>query len=315
MVEIEETAIKVVEGKPFVVVGVPAFNEERTIARVILESQKFAYKVVVCDDGSEDLTGTIAERLGADVVRHSRNLGYGAAVQSLFRRARELDADVLVTLDGDGQHDPSEIPSVLEPIVSGKADVVIGSRFVDKRLAYTMPWYRRGGVKFLTKLTNNGSNSRVKDTQSGFRAYSSKSLENLVVFEDGMGVSSEILMNARKQKLRVCEVSTSCQYDNHESVKTSTHNPLRHGASVVASIIRLIVEERPLSVLGIPGILCMAAGTFFGVWLLQLYAQTHQIVTNVALASIAFTLIGVFALFTSITLYAISRLGKRVNNK
>jgi glycosyltransferase involved in cell wall biosynthesis len=138
-IEIEVEAVKV---KPFVVVGIPAFNEERTIAKVVLESQRFADKVVVCDDGSSDMTAEIAERLGADVARHERNLGYGAAIQSLFRRARELDAD--------GQHDPREVPNVVKPVLEGNG--VIGSRFVDERSTYTMPWYRRAGVKFITRL-------------------------------------------------------------------------------------------------------------------------------------------------------------------
>jgi glycosyltransferase involved in cell wall biosynthesis len=162
---------------------------------------------VVCDDGSTDLTAQIAERLGADVVRHDRNLGYGAAIQSLFTRARELDADVLVTLDADGQHDPNEIQSIVKPVIEGAADIVVGSRFADESMAYRMPWFRRAGVKFITKLTNGQSNQNaVGDAQSGFRAYSRKSVESLVIFEDGMGVSSEILINARKQGLRICEL-------------------------------------------------------------------------------------------------------------
>ena len=137
--EVVSREIAVAGAKPFVVVGIPAFNEEAMIARVVLESQKHANVVVVCDDGSCDLTGEIAERLGADVVKHERNLGYGTAIKSLVRRARELEADILVTLDGDGQHDPGEIPRVLQPIVKGKADVVIGSRFVDGSKVAAMP--------------------------------------------------------------------------------------------------------------------------------------------------------------------------------
>lgn len=212
-VESSKEVVELAGAKPFVVVGVPALNEELSIARVVLEAQKYADRVVVCDDGSSDLTGEIALRLGADVVRHERNLGYGAAVQSLFRRARELGADVLVTLDADGQHDPREVSDVVKPIVEGKADVVVGSRFVDERSAYAMPWYRRAGVKFVTRLTNNGARHGVKDGQSGFRAYSRRSLDSLILFEDGMGVSAEILINARKQGLRICEVSCSCSYD------------------------------------------------------------------------------------------------------
>jgi len=304
----------IVRAKPFIVVGVPAFNEERTIARVVLEAQKQADVVVVCDDGSADMTAEIAQRLGADVIRHERNLGYGAAIQSLLRRAKELGADVLVTLDADGQHEPDEIPNVTKPIIEGAADIVVGGRLMNGRLSAVMPWYRRVGVKFLTKLTNGrAAQNSVKDAQSGFRAYNRKSIEELVVFEDGMGVSSEILINARKQRLKICEVSTSCNYNN--GVKTSTSHPVRHGVDVIASIIKLVVEDKPLIMLGVPGMLSLAAGIFFGIWMLQLYASEHQIMTNVALASIAFIFIGLFFVFTAVTLYAISRVVQKTNNR
>lgn len=315
MVEIQkEEIVAAVESRPTVVVGIPAFDEEKTIARVVLGAQKYSDKVIVCDDGSTDMTAEIAERLGATVIRHRQNLGYGAAIQSLFKLARKIDADVLVTLDADGQHDPSEIPTIVNPIVQSAADVVIGSRLIDANLAKTMPWYRRAGVKFITKLANgNSSQDGVKDGQSGFRAYNRKSVDNLVVSEDGMGASTEILINARKQGLRVEEISSSCNYGN--GMKTSKHNPVRHGIDVVASIIKLVVEDKPLIMLGVPGILCLITGVFFGVWMLQMYASEHQIATNVALASIAFILIGLFSVFTAITLYAISRLAQRTNNR
>jgi len=315
LVEAEEAKaglgkVAVAEGEPFVVVGIPAYNEEKTIARVVLQAQMYADRVVVCDDGSDDLTGDIAGRLGADVVRHGRNLGYGAAIGSLFVRAKELGADVLVTLDADGQHDPSEIPNVVKPIMDGAADVVIGSRFVDKRLAYTIPWYRRAGVKFITRLVSSTSKRGVKDAQSGFRAYSRRSLETLTMFESGMGVSVEILINARKHGLRICEVPSMC---NYKDVEGSTHNPVRHAVDVVMSVVRLVVEDKPLTLLGIPGILCLIVGAVFGVWMLQIYAVAHHIVTNIALASIAFLLIGFFCLSTAITLYAITRLTEKTN--
>ena len=301
------------EIKPFVVVGIPAFNEEKTIARVIVQCQNYADKVVVCDDGSTDLTPTIAEKLGATVIRHERNSGYGSAIQSLFECARDSNADVLVTLDGDGQHNPEEIPRVVAPIVEGAADVVVGSRLKDARRSGVMPWYRRAGVKFLTKLTNGqaGQNG-VKDAQSGFRAYNRKSIEELMVFEDGMGISSEILINARKQNLRVCEVSASCNYSN--GTRTSTRHPVAHGVDVLASIVKLVVEDRPLILLGVPGIVSLAAGIFFGVWMLQLYSVQHEITTNIALASIAFIIIGLFFVFTAITLYAVARVVRKTNN-
>jgi glycosyltransferase involved in cell wall biosynthesis len=85
--------------KPSIIVCIPARNEEKTIAKVIVQAQKYAGKVIVCDDGSSDLTGLIAERLGADVIKHERNLGKGAALRSLFKKAKELKAEIIVTLD------------------------------------------------------------------------------------------------------------------------------------------------------------------------------------------------------------------------
>jgi len=116
--------------RPFIIACIPAFREDASIARVIVKTLRYVDRVIVCDDGSPDMTAEIAERLGVEVIRHERNLGYGAALCSLFKRARELDPDVMVTLDADLQHDPDEIPKVLSPILRSEADVVIGSRFL-----------------------------------------------------------------------------------------------------------------------------------------------------------------------------------------
>jgi glycosyltransferase involved in cell wall biosynthesis len=315
LVELEDTKTVLTEksfteAKPFVVVGIPAYNEENSIARVVLDAQKFADAVLVCDDGSEDLTAKIAERLGADVVRHEGNMGYGAALKSMFERARELEADVLVTLDGDGQHDPSEVPNVLKPIADGVADVVIGSRFMGKQGSVEMPMYRRVGAKLITRMVNGSAKNGVSDAQSGFRAYSRRALDRLRIVESGMGASVEILLEASKQDLKIYEVPSSCKY-NKGRVETSTENPVAHGVGVMMSIVRLIVEEKPLMIMGLPGILCLFAGIGFGVWMLQIYASEQHIVTNIALASLAFVIVGFFMLSTAITLYAISRLSKR----
>jgi glycosyltransferase involved in cell wall biosynthesis len=297
-----------------VVAAIPAYNEEKTIAKVILQTSKYVDKVVVCDDGSKDMTAEIARRLGADVIRHEENMGYGAAIQSLFRRAKELNAAAVVTLDGDGQHDPSEIPMVVDPVLQGKADVVVGSRYLrtGKKLN-NAPRYRQFGIKVITGVTGAVSKNGLSDAQCGFRGYNRKALECLGLYEAGMGVSVEILMEAEKQGLSVVEVPTGCNYQGLE--KTSTQQPLAHGASVVMSLVRLIVEERPLVLLGAPGFIFLFAGVLFGVWMLQLYALERQIVTNLALASLAFILIGLFSCFTAITLYAISRLAQKTNNK
>lgn len=165
----------------------------------------------------------------------------------------------------------------------------------------------------ITRLTDAASNHGLSDAQSGFRAYSSKALEGLSLQESGMGVSVEVFMEAKKHSLSVVEVPTGCNYDDVEN--TSTHSPLRHGASVVASIARWVVKDKPLVFLGVPGVVSLLIGVLFGIWMLQIYAEAHHIETNVALAAMAFVLIGLFAVFTAITLYAITRLEIKTSRK
>lgn len=291
-----------------IVAGIPAYNEEKTIAKVILNAQRQVDTIIVCDDGSQDMTAEIAQRLGAVVIQHERNLGYGSAIQSLFAKARTLNADILVTLDADGQHDAKEIQALLQPVTEGKADVAVGSRLLNE--ANGIPLYRRFGIKFLTKMTNgNGKEKNLTDAQCGFRAYNRRAIETLDLREPGMGVSVEILLQAKDQALTIAEVPVQAHY---HGLETSTHNPVRHGLSVVSTLIRLVVEERPLVYLGIPGLLMLITGITFGLWTLQLFAIERRIVTNVFLTSIAFAMLGIFSLFTAITLFAIIRQRERL---
>jgi glycosyltransferase involved in cell wall biosynthesis len=315
MVEVEDAVENaLLKATAFVVVGIPAFNEEESIAHVILEAQKFADKIVVCDDGSTDFTTEVAERMGAEVIRHPTNLGYGAALQSLFEKARLLGAEVFITLDGDGQHNPQEIPCLIRPILNSEGDVVVGSRFIDKKGTVEMPLYRQFGVKVITKLVNGSAKNGVSDAQSGFRAYNSRAIDCLSLTEMGMGASIELLLELKKFNLKFCEVPISCKYNDSAGVKTSTEHPLTHGIGLLMSIVKLVVEERPLLFVGIPGIICLALGTFFGGWMVNMYFGSGHIATNIALASIAFVFIGFFMLSTAITLYAITRLSRRMNS-
>ena len=298
--------------KPFVVAGIPAFNEELTIAKVVLRAQKHADIVVVCDDGSQDSTAEIAERLGAIVVRHNQNMGYGAALQSLFKHAKKLNADILVTLDSDGQHDPSEIPALVKPIEGCIADVVLGSRFMGEAGTADMPKYRKFGIKVITRLSNGSAKNAVSDSQSGFRAYNKAAIGKLGSFsDDGMGASLELIRSITKSGLAVCEVPISCKYADTLGINTSTKNPIRHGLGLITSMVRLIVEEKPMTCLGIPGMISLVVGVVFGIWMMDIYASSRNIVTNIALASIGFLLLGCFTISTAITLYAISRFAKK----
>jgi len=290
-----------------IVVGIPAYNEEKTIAKIVLLAQRYADTVVVCDDGSQDLTADIAKKLGAIVIKHERNIGYGAAIQTLFEKARALNADLLLTLDADGQHETREIPKLIQPILENKADVVVGSRFLKE--SNNVPLYRRFGIKVLTKMTNgSGETGKLTDAQCGFRAYNRKAIEGLVLDEDGMGVSAESLLKVRALGLVVTEVPVDVHY---KDLETSSQSPVKHGLSVISTIIKLVVEERPLVYLGVPGSLLFLLGAFFGLWALQIYWTYRYIPINIALASLAFGMIGIFFIFTAITLYSILRAVKR----
>jgi len=286
-----------------IVAAIPAFNEEATIAGVVIGSGRHVDKVLVCDDGSSDMTGEIAERLGAEVVRHERNLGYGAAIRSLFDFAKRLGADVVVTLDADGQHNPDEIPKVIEPILSGNADIVIGSRSLKEG---EMPRYRRIGRAALDRATVAAGHVKVADTQSGFRAYSKDAIQTLKVTEFGMGAVSEILMKA--ESLRLAEVPVGCKY---KGVKGSTYNPATHALSVLGTIVTLVGERHPMTFLGLPGLVFVCAGLYGWIWVINRYAEVQTLPTGTALVSTILLLIGIFAVFAGLILFTISGLVKR----
>jgi len=282
------------------VIGLPAYNEEKNIAKIIIQLQKVADKIIVCDDGSKDLTGVISERMGAIIITHPKNLGYGASIRSLFLKAREIDADILVTFDADNQHMIEDIKKVIEPIESNKADMVIGSRFLEKK-ENSVPTYRKFGIKTITKISNLSTDVKVTDSQSGFRAYSKKVLETIIPSEYGMGVSTEILIKANKNNFRIIEVPITVRYEGD----TSTHNPVSHGTSVILSTLKFISIENPLKFYGIPGIIFLAIGLFFIVWTVQVFAESRMIITNISMIGIGSTIFGMMLMMTSIILYSL----------
>jgi len=284
-----------------IVVGIPAYNEEKNIAKVIVELQKIADKIIVCNDGSTDLTGTIAEKLGAIVINHPKNLGYGAGIRSIFLKSLELEPDILVTFDADGQHRVEDIQSVIKPIIKKEADLVIGSRFLKGDSDKNVPTYRKVGIKTITSITNTSIDMKLTDSQSGFRAYNNKVLKEIIPSEHGMGVSTEILIKASKGGFKIKEVPITILYGGD----TSTHHPVSHGVSVILSTMKFISIERPLKFYGIPGIAFLAIGLFFIVWAIQAFTETRQIITNISLIGIGSVILGTMLTMTSIMLYSL----------
>ena len=185
------------------------------------------------DDGSHDSTAEAARATGALVKSHSKNRGYGETIKSCFEAATANGADSLAILDGDGQHNPDEVPQLLAPILQGEADLVIGSRFLTN--AHNMPRYRRFGIGVITLLWNLGARVKVSDAQSGFRAYGRKVFLNFPLSENGMSISIETLEKARRQGAIIKEVPISCHY----VPSTLNLKAIRHGLSVALSIVRI----------------------------------------------------------------------------
>jgi glycosyltransferase involved in cell wall biosynthesis len=282
-----------------IVIGIPAYNEEEKIAGLLIKLKKISQNIIVCNDGSNDLTGKIAKELGATVIEHEKNLGYGSAIKSIFLKAREINADILVTFDADGQHRIEDINAILEPIKNNIADIVIGSRFLNNN--QEIPKYREIGIKAITKLTNVTGGTKITDSQSGFRAYSKKILKEIQPKESGMGISTEILIKTQKAGFIITEVPITILYEGD----TSTHNPISHGSSVILSTLKYVAIERPLVFYGIPGIIFLLVGLAFGVWTIQIYSDQGEVITNIALVGIGGVIMGTILMLTATILYSI----------
>ncbi len=252
-----------------IIAALPAYNEETYLAKIIPLIKSYVDLVIVVDDGSTDATSTISQQLGAYVIRHPENRGYGAALQTIFSAAREFNADALVIMDADGQHDPKDVEKVLEPLLNG-ADVVIGSRFLDTT-KNTVPKYRQIGMKMLDTATAAAGVENGIDTQSGFRAYGKKAISIINISGTGMSAGSEILIQIKDKNLSIVEVPINVRYDIEE---TSSQNPIKHGVLVLYNIIGMISYRRPLPVFGIPGFVLLIIGFFFGSWAITEYYTT-----------------------------------------
>jgi glycosyltransferase involved in cell wall biosynthesis len=254
------------ETKRFIVAGMPMYNEEETIGTVVTMALRYVDAVICIDDGSSDSSARIAEKCGAIVIRHRVNRGYGGALKSLFIKAKEINADALVVLDSDGQHETSDIPNLLEPILSGQADFTIGSRFINGGGGTDMPAYRRLGIKVITAASNLSSDLGIKDTQSGFRAFSRSAIERLRFDSEGMELSLEMLEDAHDKNLIIQEVPTIIRYD---VPKGSNFTAVSHGFTVLSWALLSLSQKKPLLVLGIPGLGLLATGAAMGLNLAQ----------------------------------------------
>lgn len=298
------------DGRSTTLVAIPAYNEAATIGAVVSGVVEHEEHVLVIDDGSTDGTVAKARAAGATVLERERNGGYGAALKTAFREAHKRRAEQLVILDGDGQHDPADIPCLLAALREDGADVAIGSRFAAGSET-EIPPYRRVGLAVINLLSNLSlgvvrSDSWIDDTQSGFRAYDRHAIESLLADDevgDRMSASTDILYHAHHNDYAIEEVGTTIDYDVENG---SQHNPVSHGIHLVMNIVKTVERDRPITFLGIPGFLLSCVGFGFGYWTVVNFINSGSFSGGLAITSMFFVLIGVFACFSAVMLHALS---------
>jgi glycosyltransferase involved in cell wall biosynthesis len=279
----------------------PAFNEEVSIGSMVLRARRYADRVIVVDDGSSDRTAEVAEQAGAEVIQHPKNRGKGAALKTGFE---SLNGEkIVVTMDTDGQHNPSDIPKLVEPILKGEADMVNGSRYINGNKKDT-PLYRRLGQIMLDNATRLDSGLNITDSQSGFRAFSADTRNVFRFQQTGLAIESEMLTDAANAGLRIKEVEIGVRYD----VDGSSENPISHGIKVLVKIFQDMELNRPLYYFSAPGIVISAFGIGMGLNFLRDFYHGSALQFGPTLLMIMLTLVGSFMAFTGITLHAISKM-------
>jgi glycosyltransferase involved in cell wall biosynthesis len=296
-----------------VIAAMPLYNEEETIGTVVLQSLKHVDEVYCVYDGSYDSSARIASKLGANVHYHRSNRGYGAALKSIFKYALESDAKALVILDSDGQHDPNDIPTLLEPIIEGEADFVIGSRFIEGGSGEEMPTYRKLGVKLITAASNLTTDLSVRDTQSGFRAFSNQALKKIRFDQDGMESTLEMLEQCNEMELLVTEVPTIIRYD---VPKGSRFTAMSHGFTVLSYALISLSQKKPFLAFGLPGAGLLTLGSAIGMRALNRFndftGASLDLTVGPGLTAAWLSMLGISLIFTGLVLQGTRTIMKRL---
>ena len=296
------------KAQPSVAAIIPAYNESRNIASIIVETSKYVSFVIVVDDGSIDNTKEIAGTTNAFVIRNKLNMGKGFALKRGIIECLKYNPDIVVTIDADGQHDPSEIPKLLNPIISEEADVVIGSRY--EKESYTdPPFHRRIGLSTLNGINRLLVRSSVKDTQSGYRAYTKNVLSTVLKCDSsGYGVEVEQLAALEGSGFRIVEVPVTIRYKGLEN--TSKKRPVSHGIHILSAIFRIVEEKQPLY-FGLSGLILAGISLYPAALLLAHYNETRYFSLPLGLLTFGFLFVGSMLVLVSLIFYALKRIKQR----
>jgi len=263
------------------VVLIPAFNEEESIADVIKQIPKRipgveSVKILVVNDGSTDSTAEVSRKAGAAVVSHRSNKGVGAAFTTGVDAALERGADIIVNVDADGQFNPRDIPALVKPILDNRADMVTCSRFLDKNLEPDMPWVKKFGNGFFTRLVNFCTGQRFTDTQCGFRAYSREAALRLTLFGQ-FTYTQESFLDLVNKGLRVVEVPLRVRGERAYGKSKVVSNVFSYGLRALTIIVRSARDYQPLKFFGSAALFLISVGTIIGLALFIRLLLIHQV--------------------------------------
>ncbi|WP_187146548.1 glycosyltransferase family 2 protein [Nitrosopumilus maritimus] len=292
-------------------VCIPSYNAESTIEEAIKQCKKFATSVLVINDGSSDKTEEIAKKAGAEIITHKQNKGYGGSIKTGLSEALRRRAKVTITFDADLQHDSNDLPKIIQPILTNKADIVIGSRFLEDN--DNVKPYRKFGIKLITRLVNSFSKNNIRDAESGLRAYNYESLKKIVpsLETQGMGMSAEILLKAAVNQLKIIEIPRKEMYP--DNVQTSSQNPLKHGLTVVLTIIKLIIETKPLPAFGIPSLVFFFITGISSYFVVEFYNEIGRLPVGLTIFTLSTLTIAFFLIMVATILYVLSRISAKLN--
>ncbi|MGL4669829.1 MAG: glycosyltransferase family 2 protein [Methanobacteriaceae archaeon] len=284
---------------------IPAYNEEVALGSVIIRTAQYVDRIIVIDDGSYDKTAEVAKLAGAEVISHKTNHGKGKGLESGFNAV--YDEEVIVTIDGDGQNNPDEIPNLVNPIINGGMDFINGSRYMEGTVEDDTPSYRRIGQKVLDKATNISSGLEITDSQSGFRAFSKRAISCFGLRSTGFAIESEMLSDAAEAGLKIGEVPITVRYD----VDGSTENPITHGVRVLLKIIKDMELKRPLYYFTLPGFIITLIGFISSIVFLNDYINGTSINFGPTIISFMFLIVGLFLMLNGILLDSLRKLINR----
>jgi glycosyltransferase involved in cell wall biosynthesis len=292
-----------------ILAAIPALNESKTIASVVLLAKQYVDSVIVIDDGSQDGTAKLAKAAGAHVIVHNKNLGKGSAILSAFKWAYKNKFDIIVVIDGDGQHDPGVIPGLIKPILEGECDLTIGSRWKHDEGLEEMPFHRVIGNWVLSTATSLSLNKMILDSQSGFRAYHVRTIPAMMqAMETGFSTESELITLADKAGYKWKEVGIRASYSG---LDTSSQPSWFHGLSVLAKAMRVLRIHKPVRFFGFLSIM-----SFITALVLVMFERTYGdrgIITIFSMYTIPLLMIGgAFFMFSGIMLLGMNKVSERV---